>query len=101
MGPHDFPVIPSEAARRAAQSRDLFLSMHQQNRSLHYASLRSASVGKTGRFGSYARLKSSVSGCSGLSTGRGSGMSPGEWPIGKKRERRRASASLALTGMRS
>ena len=47
-GKADFPVIPSGAARRAAQSRDLFLSMQQQNRSLHCASLRSAPVGMTG-----------------------------------------------------
>jgi hypothetical protein len=42
-----FSVIPSGAARRAAQSRDLFLPTRQQNRSLHYASLRSAPVGMT------------------------------------------------------
>ena len=42
-----FPVIPSEAAQRAAQSRDLLLSRKQQNGSLHSASLRSASVGMT------------------------------------------------------
>jgi len=41
-----FSVIPSEAARRAAQSRDLFLSTHQTSRSLHFA-LR-APVGMTG-----------------------------------------------------
>jgi len=41
-------VIPSEAAQGAAQSRDLFLSTHRQNRSLHFASLRSAPVGMTG-----------------------------------------------------
>ena len=43
-----FTVIPSEAARRAAQSRDLFLSTQQQKRSLHFASLRSAPVAMTG-----------------------------------------------------
>jgi len=40
-------VIPSGAGRRAAQSRDLFLSAHQQNQSLHFASLREAPVGMT------------------------------------------------------
>jgi hypothetical protein len=42
-----YSVIPSEAAQRAASSRDLFLSLGQQNRSLHYASLHSAPVGMT------------------------------------------------------
>ena len=42
-----FSVIPSEAAQRAAQSRDLFLSPKHKNRSLHCASLRSAPVGMT------------------------------------------------------
>src|SRR6185437_16752065 len=39
--------IPSEAARRAAQSRDLFGWSQHKNRSLHSASLREASVGMT------------------------------------------------------
>jgi hypothetical protein len=42
-----YSVIPSEAAQGAAQSRDLFMLPKQQNRSLHYASLRSAPVGMT------------------------------------------------------
>jgi hypothetical protein len=42
-----YSVIPSEAAQRAAQSRDLFLSPRPKNRSLHCASLRSAPVGMT------------------------------------------------------
>jgi len=46
----NFPVIPSEAARRAAQSRDLFLSTHRQKRSL-----RSAPVGMTGWAGDASR----------------------------------------------
>ena len=40
-------VIPSEAARRAAQSRDLVCSWHSMRRSLRCASLRSAPVGMT------------------------------------------------------
>ena len=41
-------VIPSEAARGAAQSRELSSpAIADKNRSLHYASLRSAPVGMT------------------------------------------------------
>ena len=56
---------------------------------------------RQGRGLPHARRRSSVRGCSGFSIRRGSGRSPGVWPIGKKRARRRASASLALTGTRS
>ena len=44
-----FPVIPSEAARRAAQPRDLIMAMaaEEKNRTPHYAPLRSAPVGMT------------------------------------------------------
>jgi hypothetical protein len=41
--------MPSEAAQRAAKSRDLVLAVARQNRSLHCASLRSAPVGMTGK----------------------------------------------------
>ena len=44
------------------------------------------------------RRRSSVRGCSRDSASTGSGIAPGVWPNGKKRERRRASASFALTG---
>ena len=45
-----------------------------------------------------ALRRSSVRGCSRDSTSFGSAIGPGVWPNGKKRERRRASASFALTG---
>jgi len=41
-------VILSGAAHRAAQSKDLSDISSRQKRSLHFASLRSASVGMTG-----------------------------------------------------
>jgi len=41
-------VIPSEAARRAVQSRDLSCCICYREGSLHYASLREAPVGMTG-----------------------------------------------------
>ncbi len=44
------------------------------------------------------RRKSSVRGCSRDNASFGSAIGPGVWPNGKKRERRRASASFALTG---
>ena len=44
------------------------------------------------------RRKSSVRGCSRDSVSLGSAIGPGVWPNGKKRARRRASASFALTG---
>jgi hypothetical protein len=54
------------------------------------------------RFRGYpTRRRSSVRGCSRDRVGFGSGIGPGVWPMGKKRARRRASASLALTGNRS
>ena len=52
-------VVPSEAAERAAQSRDLFSDRcGLKNRSLHSASLRSAPVGRRGKAGgSHGRLQ--------------------------------------------
>ncbi len=46
-----FYVITSEAERSEAKSRDLFLSMQQENRSLRFGSLRSPPVGMTGNLG--------------------------------------------------
>ena len=45
-----------------------------------------------------AARRSSVRGCSGERLAGGSAIGPGVWPIGSNRARRRASASLALTG---
>ena len=51
----------------------------------------------SGRHHAKAR-RSSVRGCSGDAPPAGSGIGPGVCPMAKKRERRRASASFALTG---
>ena len=48
--------------------------------------------------GHTAARKSKVRGCSGDTLAGGSGIGPGVWPMASNRARRRASASLALTG---
>ena len=111
MGPHDLsfdflPVIRGRIEEGAGLMRDAgrfqIMDLERSPVRLSPSCILPRMTGEEDeRQGRYARLRSSVSGCSGLSIGLGSGMSPGEWPIGKKRARRRASASLALTGMRS
>ena len=59
--------------------------------------LRSWGIRQPGIHHAKAR-RSNVRGCSGEAPPTGSAIGPGVCPMGKKRERRRASASLALTG---